>query len=260
MRTWWISLALLACGAPRESLPNNVSNNSTVRIGPNDPLGWIGIATAPADTDSSTIAPSNADHPLVTTAERAVLPAQVNAIGSSGTPQMFVTGARTQILYGCDGNQLDVTAFSGPRLPPGVAWILPPSRPASWQPTPFAITSRGAKPAQRSYTIGSLSIDLVRTGDLRGTLTILRDGRVVHTAPFERQLMDGADPSPIDLAEGGPGIPDPIAAWSIADGGPILVVMRHPGYEGMSLKPLLVDATSARPIESMQTYLYHCAF
>ncbi len=261
MRTSLFSLVVvMACGAPREPLPANASGESAIRIGPTDPLGWLALATATTDAKDEGFGPTNNDHPLVTTVARGELPASVSAIGPAGAMQTFITGAATEVLYGCDGNKLGVTALAGPRLTPGAAWILPPARPTSWQPTALAITTKAKSPAQHSYAIGPLALELVRTADLKGTLTIQRDGRAVHTAPFERQLMDGAEPGPIDLAEGGPGIPEPIAAWSIADNGPILLVLTQPGYEGMTLRPVLVEATSARAIEAMETYLYSCAF
>ena len=261
MRTGWLVVAIVGCSAPREPLTNTVAGGSAVRIGPSDPLGWLGLAPAPAHSETAPgYAPINAEHPLVTVAAHDELPSSVTAIGTSGGLHPFTTGPRTEIRYGCEENQLDVTTLAGPRLPPGAVWLLPPARPASWQPAALAITSRTQAPAQRTYAIGPLALELTRTGDLRGALTIRRDGRVVHTATFERHLMDGADTSPIDLAQGGPGIPEPIAAWSIAEVGPILLVLTQPGYEGTTLQPLLVEATSARAIESMVTYLYACAF
>jgi len=261
MPTWWFPLAFLACSAPREPLANTAATGSVVHIAPTEPLGWLGLATAAKDSDSvPQHAPISAAHPLVAVTERDALPGSVAAIATTGGIEQFTTGPRAEVPYGCDGNALEVTTFTGPRLTPGAVWLLPPTRPTSWQPTPLPITSRNSTAAQRTYAIGPLTLDLTRTADLRGTLTLRRDGKVIHTAPFERHLMDGADTAPIHLAEGGPGIPEPVAAWAIAASGPILLVLTQPGYEGTTLRPLLVEATSARAIESMEMYLYSCAF
>jgi len=257
----FLAVATVACSAPRERLPaNRASGGPAFRIAPDEALGWIGLSTTPTASTVESFGPRNDEHPLVTTAPRDALPATVSAIGPSGSMQPFTTGRATEIPYGCDGHTLEVTALAGRRVPPGVAWLLPPSRPANWQPRALAIETKTKTAASRSYVIGPLALQLVRTADLQGTLTIQRDGSIVDTQPFERQLMDGAEPGPIDLAEGGPGIPEPLAAWSVADGGPILVVLTQPGYEGTTLRPLLVEATSARVIESMEMYLYQCAF
>lgn len=261
MRTWWITLAFLACSAPREPLTNTSATGSALRIAPTEPLGWLGLATAVKDGDTvPRHAPTSSTHPLITLADRDALPAFVDAIATTGRAQPFATGPRGEVPYGCDDHTLEVTTFTGPRLTPGAVWLLPPSRPTSWQPAPIPITPRAAIAAQRSYAIGRLTLQLTRTADLRGTLTIRRDGAVVHEAPFERHLMEGADPAPLDLAEGGPGIPEPVAAWAIAESGPIMLVLTHPTYEGTTLRPVLVEATTARAIESMEMYLYACAF
>lgn len=262
MRTWWVPLAFLACSAPREPLTNTAATGTTLLIAPTEPLGWLGLATAATDSDSvPRHAPISVAHPLVTVTERDALPATVDGIATTGGVEHFTTGPRGDVPYGCDGNALEVTTFAGPRLTPGAVWLLPPTRPTSWQPTPLPILSRSSTAAQRTYAIGPLTLDLTRTTDRRGTLTLRRDGKVIHAAPFERHLMEGADTSPIDLAEGGPGIPEPVAAWAIAaSGGPIMLVLTQPGYEGTTLRPLLVEANSARAIESMEMYLYSCAF
>ncbi len=261
MRTWWITLAFLACSAPREPLTNTASTGTAIRIAPTEPLGWLGLAPAAKDgTILPRHVPVSAAHPLVTLGERDAYPASVDAIATTGGLQKFTLGPSAEVPYGCDEHKLEVTTFTGPRLTPGAVWLLPPSRPTSWQPAPLSIASRTATAAQRTYAIGPLTLDLVRTADLRGTLTIRRDGTPIHTAPFERHLMEGADPGPLDLVEGGPGIPEPVAAWAIAEGGPILLVLTQPGYEGTTLRPVLVEASSARAIEAMEIYLYSCAF
>ncbi len=262
MRTaWWITLTLAACSAPREPLTNTTTAGSGVRIGPTEPLGWIGLATAAKAGDSvPRHAPISALHPVITLVERDALPASVAAIATTGGVEQLTTGPRAEVGYGCDDHKLEVTTFTGPRLTPGAVWVLPPTRPTSWQPTPVPITSRAATAAQRTYVIGPLTLDLTRTAALSGTLVISRDGQLLHAAPFERHLMEGADTAPIHLGEGGPGIPEPIAAWAIAESGPILLVLAQPSYEGMTLRAVLVEATSARAIESMEIYLYSCAF
>lgn len=257
-------LLLVACSSPRETVPSNVAEATVVRVAPTDPLGWIGLATVPARTDELAYIPVNAAHPLVVpVADHAAPAGTVSVVGMRGTPTPFTAGAKTQIRFGCEDNQLDVIPFAGPRLPPGPAWILPPNPPPTWAPAPLAITQTRATPAASQYAIGPLTLDLARTQDpLRGTLTITRDGRKVHTAPFERQLMDGAEPSmaTLDLSEYGPGIPTPVGAWAIAADGPFLLAVLQPGWEGVTLAPLLVDDAGAHPIEAMTMYLYYCAF
>jgi hypothetical protein len=261
MRTSALLLAVLGCGAPAAPVPTNVSTASTLRIDAAQPLGWLALATTTTRTDRApAYIVTSAEHPVITLTAKAELPPKVSVLDTRGAITPFTVGAPTKILYGCDGNQLEVTALAGPRLTPGVAWILPPAMPASWSPAPLAITSSAASATHRRYAIGPLTFDLARTGDHTGTLTIARGARTLHTAPFERHLMDGADPAAIDLASGGPGIPEPIGAWSIAPDGPTLAVVLQPGYEGVTLSALLVEAESARPLESLATYLYYCAF
>jgi hypothetical protein len=55
-------------------------------------------------------------------------------------------------------------------------------------------------------------------------------------------------------------IPVPVAAWSVADGGPIVLVLEVPTYEGLQLTSLLVEADGARKLPAMSQYLYSCAF
>jgi hypothetical protein len=165
------------------------------------------------------------------------------------------------VPYGCENNGLDVLPFSGAGSVPGPVWLLPPEAPETWRPEALDIAPRvAATELRRRDTIGPLSLELERTAAARGTLTILRAGRALHTLPFERAAMKGAPAALLDLRYPGVGIPDPIAAWSIAEDGPILLVLRVPGYEGLTLQPILVEDTGARALEAMQVYLYRCAF
>jgi hypothetical protein len=75
--------------------------------------------------------------------------------------------------------------------------------------------------------------------------------------------MAGADADPLDLAPPGVAIPVPVAAWSIGpggDGGPILLVLQVPSYEGVHLTSILVEADRARELSAMAVDLYRCAF
>ncbi len=249
-------------GCSESAPPRGPSNSGHTAAGPikaTEPLGWLGLAPSPAPDDASPgFLPTDAQHPLVAV-DGTRLARSLLAIDTRGTIARFTAGAGTKIRHGCDGHELDVTPFIGPRLAPGVVWLLPPGMPASWHPTPLAIVARSTTPARRDYAIGPLVIELARTAKLRGSLVISRAGTRIHAAPIERQLMDGADDAPIDLAEGGPAIPEPVAAWSIT-GDAILVVLHEPSYEGDSLRAVLVETSSARALDDMQLYLYRCAF
>jgi hypothetical protein len=52
----------------------------------------------------------------------------------------------------------------------------------------------------------------------------------------------------------------PVAAWSFADHGPILLVLVVRSYEGVHIKPILVEDNGARELPDMGMYLYQCAF
>ncbi|MDB4963934.1 MAG: hypothetical protein JWP01_3933 [Myxococcales bacterium] len=262
MRAPLLLLAVLGCGNGSAPVPQNVSTSSTLRVDPTQPLGWLAFATTPTRNDDD-IVPAYviaSAHPLITLAPPTELPPTASVLGPTGGITPFKVGAAAKVLYGCDGNALEVTTLDGPRLTPGVAWILPPAMPPGWSPAPLPIVADASSATQRRYAIGPLTFALARTGDHTGTLTIARDARTIHTAPFERHLMEGADRAPIDLASGGPGIPEPVAAWAIAPDGPVLLTVLQPGYEGSTLSVLLVEGASARPIESLSTYLYYCAF
>jgi hypothetical protein len=224
-------------------------------------FGWIGIAPRPA-RDPGDWVPAGTQAVIVPTpAEGLAADATLSAIDTAGRTTRVAGAGPAKLPYGCDGNQLDVLAFTGTKLAPGPVWLLPPAAPASWRPRALAITSPvSAGEARRRDTVGPLSLELERTDAMHGTLAIARDGRVLHRAAITRNLMAGADPEPLDLREPGVAIPVPVAAWSLVDGGPILLVLRVQSYEGMHLAAILVEQDSAREVAALATYLYRCAF
>jgi hypothetical protein len=187
--------------------------------------------------------------------------AALSAIDTAGGVTRVTAGAPSKLPYGCDQNQLDVVALAGQRLAPGPVWLLPPAAPASWQPRPLAIGAPVVVTEDRRRdAIGSLVLEVTRRDATHGTLAIARGGRTIYTAPIAREAMEGAPADPLDLRHPGVAIPVPAVAWSLGDGGPILLVLRVASYEGTHLTPILVEADRARELTAMAVYLYSCAF
>jgi len=166
------------------------------------------------------------------------------------------------VPYGCEHNRLDAIAFTGAQLAPGPVWLLPRGAPARWRPRPIAIevAPEPASEAHRVDRVGPLTLELARTDATHATLAIAVGKRVLGSFPIERAAMAGADPGPLDLREPGVAIPMPVAAWSIADAGPILLVLLVRHYDGVRLWPILVEQGGARELPDMARYLYQCAF
>jgi len=260
------SLLLLAaaCGSQPPAVAQNVAEPapSSAVISPDQPLGRIGIAPL-ATRDAGSWIPAGPQAVLVVMpAEGIAAGAALTAIDTAGRSAPVTAAAPAKVPYGCDGQALDVLAFTGPRLQPGPVWLLPPRPPAAWAPRPLAIASPAgpATEARRRDTVGPLALELARTDATHGTLTIARAGRVLHTAAFERGAMEGADPRPLDLRGPGIAIPVPVAAWAVAEGGPILLVLLVSSYEGASLRPILVQDGGTRELPDLASYLYQCAF
>lgn len=254
-----------ACGPQPGSTeaPRNTAGSSSPRlsIAPDQPLGWIGIAPRAA-RGTDWIPASNHAVLLPTPAEGAPSGA-LTAIDTAGKVARVTAAGPVQVLYGCDNTSIDALAFAGAPLAPGAVWLLPPGAPPTWNPRalPIAVAVSGAE-ARRRDTVGPLALELERTGPTRGTLAIQRGGRSLHTLPFERADMEGADPAPLDLRGGGVAIPAPVAAWALAEGevAPILLVLLSLSYEGSYLQAILVEDAGARVLPALETYLYRCAF
>ncbi len=252
-----------ACGSQPPAVPQNGADTARpqITIATDQALGWIGIAPLPA-RDAGNWIPA-ADHAVL-----AVMPAQglaagatLSAVDTVGRVAKVTAGPPARVPYGCEDQQLEVLTFTGARSAPGPVWLLPPSAPATWAPRSLAIVSPAtATEARRRDTVGPLSLELERTDATHGTLKIVRDGRTLHTVTIARGELAGADPSPLDLRRPGVAIPVPVAAWSVVDNGPILLVLLVPSYEGTNLKPILVQETGTRELPEMGVYLYQCAF
>lgn len=260
-----LGLGVAACGGAQPQAPSNVAPPAGLTIPPTQPLGWLGLAPAPAgESELPSYLPVHATFPLIVTPALMDLQApQLSAIGTSGKLTTYQPAVTTQIPFGCDNNELEVTPFIGKRLPPGVAWILPPGAPSTWKPEALPVRVVASAPEQARFTVGALGLELARATDTTGTLSITHAGRTIYTQPFERSLMDGAPPeaSVLDLRERDlPGIPSPVGAWSIVPGGPILLALHTPGWEGSSLSALIVEDERARTADALTTYLYRCAF
>ncbi len=267
MRAALLLLAAAACSSQPAPGPQNVPQNVAsaagprVTIAPDQPLGWIGFAPRPARDPSDWIPAGSGAVLVPLPADGLATGTTLSAIDTADRITRVTAGAPAKVPYGCDDNQLDVLAFTGAPSAPGAVWLLPPAAPPSWSPRSLAIASPvTATEDRRRDTVGPLSLELARTDRTRGTLAIVRDGRTLHTLAISRGEMEGADAGPLDLRSPGVGIPAPVAAWSLAETGPILLVLLVPSYEGLHLKPLLVEADRARELPAMASYLYRCAF
>jgi hypothetical protein len=258
-----LSIVAAACGSQAPAVPQNGTDTARpqVTVASDQALGWIGIAPRPA-RDAGSWIPAGAQAVLVVMpAEGLAAGATLSAIDTAGRVTKVTAGPPAKVPYGCDDQQLEVLPFTGARSAPGPVWLLPPSAPATWTPRPLAFVSPAtATEARRRDTVGPLSLELERTDATHGTLKIVRDGRALHTVAIARGQMEGADPGPLDLRYPGVAIPVPVAAWSLVEGGPILLVLHVPSYEGSSLKPILVQEPGTRDLPEMGVYLYQCAF
>ena len=255
------SLLLAACSSPSPPPKNVATAPASLAIAPDQPLGWIGIAPR-ATNDAADWIPAGTQSVLVPMpAEGLAAGAALTAVDRSGRSARVTAGAATKVPYGCENHRLDALAFTGERFAPGAVWLLSPAAPASWRPRSLAIASPvSASATRRRDTVGPLALELARSDASHGTLTISRDGRAIHTAAIDRPAMDGADLAPLDLQAPGVAIPQPVAAWSIGDGGPILLVLEVPSFEGIHLNALLIESDRARELPTMAAYLYQCAF
>lgn len=259
-----VAMWLVAC-SQQAAPPHSTTSGAAPRvaIAPDQPLGWIGIAPRARDSDDwipvaphAVIVPGAAE-----TVEGLAAGMTLSAVDVAGHVAQVTAGAPTKVPYGCDNHRLAVLPFAGAPSAPGAVWLLPPAAPASWRPASLAIASPvEASETRRRDTVGPLTLELERREAARGTLAIARGTRVLHTLAIDRPEMEGADPDPLDLRRPGVAIPVPVAAWSFADGGPILVVLQVPSYEGLHLRAILVEDDRAREIDAMATYLYRCAF
>ena len=274
MRPALAVLVIAACGTPREPAPPPTALTAPapavgrITVAPTAPLGSLALALAPTSPTTPVGEIAGSFLPARDVASVASLGtlapgARVSVLGMAGGPVAYTAGARALVPYGCDGNTLEVTPLAGPAQALGIAWVLPAPLPAGWAPAALAVTWTRRERARVGLRLGDLDVELVRTAPLRGTLAIARAGRVIHRAPFERQLMDGAPPelATIDLTDvGGPGVPLPVGAWTLAPGGPVLLALVLPGFEGVTLSGLLVDEAGAAPVPALEQYLYGCAF
>ncbi|HVK85694.1 MAG TPA: hypothetical protein VM513_16355 [Kofleriaceae bacterium] len=279
MRLAIVGVLVAACGAPHDSTrtdpPRNVVTTTTVHVAPTDPFGWIGFApSATNDSDVPSYLPRHVRYPLVLAGDatrrpygevRLPLPAsgRVVAVGTSGGGSTYTAHASMTVPFGCDGNTLEVTPFTGRPLPPGPAWVLPAGAPSTWSPQGHAPRVVSATSDRARFELGPLEIELVRRTPSEGDLVVKRGTRTVYSAEFTRTAIDGADPASltVDLLDRDtPGIPSPIGGWTIAPGGPILVVFHTPSWEGSHLTALLVDDEHANAVLSLAQYLYRCAF
>lgn len=259
-----LGVVIAACGEPSTPpVRNAAATPSIVPLPADDTLGILGVAPA-RDRDLGSWLPAGATPFLVEAALREGKgpPPSWLATDTAGARATLAYGAATKIQYGCDGNQLTVTALDGDgaELRPGLLWLRPVGGPAAIV-KPLAIADRG-KPAaaRRAYTIGPVTLELVRIAPKLGKVSFAWHGKPVHALDIERHDMEGADNAvPMDFVDGGVAVPVPEAAWEL-DGSVALIALRVPSYEGTALRAVVVNADTGREVEPMGIYLYQCAF
>lgn len=250
----WSSLLFIAACAGSSAEPRSV-----LAIAPTQSLGWIGLAPQPTRTGDWL--PIGSQALLVPAPVDGISPGiPLTAIGASGDALTAVSGSPSKIPYGCERNAFDAVVFTSKPLPSGPVWVLPRGAPATWHPRALGLELAGdATETRRVDHAGPVELSLTRKDATHGVLSIARDGRALLELPIERPAMAGVDAGPFDLSQHGVGVPVPVGAWSLVDGGPVLLFLRVAGYEGQRLRAVLVEATTARELPAMERYLYQCA-
>lgn len=250
-------------GAPRVEPPGNVAApGGELAIDPAQPMGSLAIGVRPIGDDDD----RRWSVPIGDSGALALVPApfaagqRVVAVPRIGASVELVAGAQLTIRYGCDGGALEVVPLAGAKLAPGIAWVVPEPRPTEWSPAAVPMVAGQPTPELATWTAGPIAITSTRIAPMHATLRIAVDGREVASVSGEKQLMDGAEPGPIDLRERQPGVAELEAVYEVAANGPWLVVLMVPGYEGSSFVTHLVGRTATRELESLGFYLYSCAF
>jgi hypothetical protein len=262
-------LVLVGCGpgTPKTDPLTNGSHEPTMEIvvDAGTPTGWIAIVPSPVPVEEPWWLPETAAVAALVTADAEPAPSGTVRVlpGDGGDAVDLAVGAATTIPYGCDNNQLKVLPLGGggKALAPGVAWVLPPTPPVNWMPHGVRVSRMRAEAGAAEWTIdGGVTIAITRDpGDgLKGVMTTTIGPSEVARAPVEKSLMEGGDDGPMDLSSWTPGIPEPLAAWSIGVNGPTFVAFLHPGYEGVTLRLAIVGHSGVRDVAT--TYLYSCAF
>lgn len=264
MRLALLALFVASCRTPAEppASPSNAAPASRAVIADDAKLGWLGIGLADPNDGRSWIPSSATFSAMVPTGDP--LPSTPTVIGVSGAARVLTLAPPGSVEHGCDGYEIG-GLLTGPRLPRGPAWVLPPTMPPSWSPTALELRSTRSEVARHDYVAGPLTLQLTRTDDAHGRLQIFRDGRLIHERPFERAETSMRNPPAIDLVQGDASVPLPyvpksIAIWSLAPAGPFLVALLWPAFASVSIEALLVDDREARPIPSMGLHLEVCSF
>ncbi len=266
-----VSLAVACTGATPPGtppLPHEAASLGwapSLVVPPSQLVGWIGVTTAPGhDHAGPGWIAVDRDAVAVLPADRIEIAPDVEvlAVPATGDPVRLRSGPVRTIRYGCDGGTLEVQPFErGGGLPLGAVWLIPTPLPERWQPAPIQVRAIERSTERRRWQIGSLEVVTTRLDEHHAELAIRAGDRTLHVVPVAAAHTTGADDGPLDLAaDHRPGVPIPVAAFAIAPDGPALIILAHPGFEGMTLAPLLVSAERAEEVDAMRLYLYHCAF
>ncbi|MBK7756676.1 MAG: hypothetical protein IPI35_09810 [Deltaproteobacteria bacterium] len=178
------------------------------------------------------------------------------ALSAQG-PLRVIYSELSYIPFGCDDNPTQMVAFQGGYdFAEEAIWLLPEGREGGKS---LGVTAGAATEDRREWKAGDFTIIAERTGPKQGNLRIARQGQDVYNQPFEKQIIDGADDSPIDLsADYEVGLPVPIAAFTLAAGMPPVLVLKTSGYEGVGFSVFTTDGS--RGVMVGEQSLYLCAF
>ncbi|MEZ4365126.1 MAG: hypothetical protein R2939_02420 [Kofleriaceae bacterium] len=263
----WSSLVLGVVGCGGATTPAAVGHQAgpsspSLVVEPSQVRGALAYAPAPVDGERDDLMPTSADPTIVEDTATTSLRGPVLALPSRGAAVEVTAGAPRTIRHGCDGNTLEVTPWAGAgAVAPGLVWLAPQPWPAGWAPAAVEIEAEPATQAAHRYRAGRLGVEVTALGPREGELRLRFDDVERMVAPLSQDAMDGAELPPLDLRPPRDvGEPAPIAAWSLAPAGPVVVVMYTEGFEGFVLDSYLVDERGATRLEQLGGGLYYCAF
>ena len=139
--------------------------------------------------------------------------------------------------YGCGLPHGLVPIHVTGALQPGVAWLLPGT--TAWKPHPVEIRTISSTPARREHALGPVRVELTRVDEDHGLATFSWAGHKVHELALSRSSLDQLE-----------------AAWTIGDGGAILIVLRdRRGPQVTTLRAVILNERTGRDASGMITVL-----